>query len=111
MAGSFDINNPGGESLEKAPKAIDSEWYVVESGGDGAQAVLVCGLDAVRVELKRQMWAGDDEPSDDIKADIALLDDPESWTTYYPNYEPFTFKLDHEDGYIRVQRLTSINAR
>lgn len=84
-------------------------WYVVESGGDGAEAILC----ATETDMKQavhdlQCCGGCDAATCDtagIADCMRSLDDDDYWSHHYPDYQRFSWGLDLEDGYIRVLNL------
>ncbi len=91
-------------------KRLVSDWFVIESGTDGAKSAIVHGIQTAADELHRQMcdcgglrWI--DCETANLKKDIGALFNSDDWTDSNDGL-PFRWELRFEDGYFRIVRLT-----
>lgn len=97
-------------NLVEQHKRVVNDWFVIESGQDGAKAVIVHGIQTAADELHRQMcdcgglrWIDCETPG--LKKDVETLFDSADWTDSNDGL-PFRWQLNFEDGYVRVVRIT-----
>lgn len=79
--------------------------YVIECRGDGSRAYLVTGWDAMVDAVASEHFAPAD--ADDRATVLGWLTNPDMWDAWAHDGDHFVWSIEHEDGAVRVIRLTA----
>ncbi|HKS27776.1 MAG TPA: hypothetical protein VJS44_08150 [Pyrinomonadaceae bacterium] len=86
------------------------QFFVIETTGDGAECVIVPESD-LKQSLHDKMCSCTESwdacATEGIQELCRSLDDDDSWTHHYPDYQRFSWDYDVEDGSVRIVRLTT----
>jgi hypothetical protein len=98
-------------STEGLMTPFDDRRFVVINGPDAGCVSIVTGINALVDEVKSILWAGDDEPPEDVLRILDVVGNPDADEWHEHDNSPPHLMHQFEDGWIAIWLVTEGAAR